>query len=228
MSMQRPEAPLDRRGLLIVSLPRNDRDLARAAIDGGADLLKIHVNVHHRASGTVFGSLQEEMDRLNAILDLGVPTGLVVGEERMVSRVELPLLRRFAFLDGYLTYLPLYIYAAGVPVVPAIPHDYPADALSFLRALPGEWAEAALVAPDGYGKPPAADDLVALARVGELTGRRLIVPTQRAIHPDDLGRYFEVAAVWAVMIGVIVTGTGPSTIQATTQAFRQKLEQLFG
>ena len=77
--MQRPEAPLDRRGLLIVSLPRNDRDLARAAIDSGADLLKVHVNVHHRASGTAFGSLQEEMDRLNAILDLHVPTGLVVG-----------------------------------------------------------------------------------------------------------------------------------------------------
>lgn len=227
MSMQRSEPPLDRRGLLIVSLPRNDRDLARAAIDGGADLLKVHANVHHRAAGTVFGSLQEEMDRLTAILDLGMPTGLVVGEERMVSHEELPLLQRFAFLDAYLTYLPLYLYAAGVPVVPAIPHDYPADALSFLRALPGEWAEAALVAPDGYGKPPAAGDLVALARVAELTGRHLIVPTQRAIHPDDLGRYFEVPAVWAVMIGVIVTGMGPSSIQAATQAFRQKLEHLF-
>src|SRR3990170_2178975 len=170
MSMQRPEAPLDRRGLLIVSLPRNDRDPARAAIEGGADLLKGHVDVHHPASGTVFGSLQEEMERLDAILDLDVPTGLVVGEERMVSRVELPLLRRFAFLDAYLTYLPLYLYAAGVPVVPAIPHDYPADALSFLRALRGEWTEAALVAPDGYGKPPGAGGLGGLAHGGELTG----------------------------------------------------------
>ncbi len=226
--MQQADSPLGRRGLLIVSLPRNERDLARAAIDGGADLLKVHVNVHHRAAGTVFGSLQDEMDRLNAILDLGVPTGLVVGEEKMVSREELPRLARFAFLDAYLTYLPLYLYTAGVPVVPAIPHDYPVDALSFLRALPGEWAEAALVAPDGYGRPPAAADLVALARVGELTGRRLIVPTQRAIHPDDLSRYYEVSAVWALMIGVIVTGTGPSTIETTTRAFRQKLDQLFG
>src|SRR3989304_1109183 len=121
MSMQRSEPPLDPPAPLGVRPPPTPP----------------------RASGTVFGPLQEEMDRLDAILDLGVPTGLVVGEERMVSRVELPLLRRFAFLDAYLTNLPLYLYAAGVPVVPAIPHDYPAGALSFLRALPGEWAEAA-------------------------------------------------------------------------------------
>ncbi len=222
-----PSDPLSRRGLLIVSLPRNDRDLARAAIDGGADLLKVHVNVHHRAAGTVFGTLADEKENLTAVLDLGTPTGLVPGEEEMVSQEEVPQLRRFAFLDAYLTHLPLYLYAAGVPVVPAIPHDYPPDALPFLRRLPGEWAEAALVQPEGYGHPPTAGDLIALERAGDLSGRRLIVPTQRRIHPDDLSRYFELPAVWAVMIGAIVTGLGASGIERTTRAFRQGLDRLF-
>lgn len=225
--MDAPDSPLNRRGLLIVSLPRNDSALARAAVDGGADLLKVHVNVRHQAAGTVFGSLREEMDRLDAILAVGKPTGLVPGEEEMVTQEEVPLLHRFAFLDAYLTHLPLYLYAAGVPVVPAIPHDYPPEALPFLRRLPGEWAEAALVPPDGYGRPPVAGDLVALERVGDLSGRRLIVPTQRRIHPDDLGRYFELPAVWAVMIGAIVTGVGAASIEKTTRAFRQGLIRLF-
>lgn len=223
----RASDPLGRRGLLIVSLPRNDEELARAAIEGGADLLKVHVNVHHRASGTLFGALAEEMDRLGSILDLGTPTGLVPGEEEMVRQDEVPQLRRFAFLDAYLTHLPLYLYAAGVPVVPAIPHDFPADALPFLRRLPGEWAEAALVPPDGYGRPPTAADLVALERAGELSGRRLIVPTQRRMHPDDLGRYFELPAVWSVMIGAIVTGVGAVGLGKATGAFRQALDSLF-
>ncbi len=222
-----PDIPLDRRGLLIVSLPRNDLDLARAAMTGGADLLKLHVNVHHRASGTIFGSVREELDRLEAILDLGTPTGLVPGEEKMVSREELPLLRRFAFLDAYITHLPLYLYGAGVPVVPAVPHDFPLEVLSFLRSLPGGWVEAALVASDEYGRPPQTDDFPALARVGDVTGRRLIVPTQRRIHPDDLGRYFDIPAVGAIMIGAVVTGLDPTGVESTTRAFRRSLSRLF-
>ncbi len=225
--MHGTDAPLSRRGLLVVSLPRNDPELAQAAIDGGADLLKAHVNVHHRAAGTVFGSLSEEMDRLNAILELGLPTGLVPGEERMVTPGELPLLRRFAFLDAYLTHLPLYLYAAGVPVVPAIPHDYPVEALTFLRRLPGEWAEAALVPPQGYGRPPAEEDFAALVRAAEASGRRLIVPTQRRIRPEDLEHYFALPAVWAVMIGAVVTGADPGGIRSTTLAFRRRLERIF-
>ncbi len=224
--MQRFDDPLAHRGLLIVSLPRNDLALARAAIDGGADLLKVHVNVHHRASGTTFGPLLAELPHLDAILNLGTPAGLVPGEEMMVTREEMPLLRRFAFLDAYVTHLPLYLYAAGIPVIPAVPHDYPPDALPSLRTLPGEWAEAALVSPDGYGRPPTAGDLLALARVGELTGRRLIVPTQRSIDPEDLPRYFEIPAVWAVMIGAIVTGATPEGVRAAARAFRRRLEQI--
>lgn len=218
----------DRRGLLIVSLPRNDPALARAAADGGADLLKAHVNVRHRASGTVFGPLAVEMDRLESVLRVGLPVGLVPGEEEMVRPEEVPALRRFAFLDAYLTRLPLYLYDAGVPVIPAIPHDFPPAAFGALRALPGEWAEAALVPPDGYGRPPAAGDLVALAQAAEASGRRLIVPSQRRLRPEDLERYFAIPGVWAVMIGAVVTGADPAGIAAATAQFRRALDRVVG
>jgi hypothetical protein len=41
---------------LVVSLPRNDLDLANAAVAGGAQGIKVHLNGYHRASGVVFGS----------------------------------------------------------------------------------------------------------------------------------------------------------------------------
>ncbi|MDR7555547.1 MAG: hypothetical protein QN157_08070 [Armatimonadota bacterium] len=217
----------DRRGLLIVSLPRNDLALARAAVTAGADLLKVHVNVDHRAARVRFGSLDDEWPRLETILGLGVPTGLVPGEEQMVTREEVPRLRRFAFLDAYITRLPLFLYEVGVPVVPAVPHDYPVAAYGAIAALPGEWLEAALVPPDGYGAEPVADDLVALARLGQATGRRLIVPSQRRMRPEDLPRYFAVPHVWAVMIGAVVTGRTPRALGQATEAFRRGLDALF-
>jgi hypothetical protein len=222
--LQEMTDPLARRGLLIVSLPRNDPALARAAASAGADLLKVHVNVRHRASGTRFGSLDDEAEALEAILAVGPPVGLVPGEEEMVTPDDLPRLRRFAFLDAYVTRLPLFLYDAGVPVIPAIPHDYPVAAFGSLAALPGDWLEAALVPPEEYGRPPVAGDLVALAHVGAVTRRHLIVPSQRRMRPEDLPRYLAVPYVWAIMIGAVVTGRTARSVGRATEAFRRALD----
>ncbi|HQN29432.1 MAG TPA: hypothetical protein PLT43_12740, partial [Mesotoga sp.] len=39
------------RKLLIVSLPENTFEFARAALENGADAVKLHVNVKHRVTG---------------------------------------------------------------------------------------------------------------------------------------------------------------------------------
>ncbi len=218
----------DRRPLLIVSLPRNDPALAAAARDGGADALKVHVNVRHLASGTVFGSLAEERPHLAEVLRVGLPTGLVPGEEAMVAPEEMPVIRAmgFAFLDVFVTSLAPHLYDAGIPVVPALPHSAEPWHLAAVSRLPGRWVEAAVVPPERYGLPPADADFALLRRVGEVTGKRLIVPTQRRIAPADVGRYFEIPQVWALMIGAVVTGTDPATLAAATVAFRRALDRL--
>jgi len=217
-----------RRGSLIVSLPRNEAALARAAREAGADLLKVHINVLHRASGTVFGSLAAERDRLLQVLAVGLPTGLVPGEETMISPEELPELSEmgFAFLDTFIHVLPTYLYNAGIPVIPSLPHSVDTSYLTQVRALPGEWVEAAVVDPNGYGQPPAPEDFEALRIAAEGTGKHLIVPSQRRILPTDVPRYFATRGVAALAIGAIVTGADPLSVGRATGAFRQALDQL--
>ncbi len=203
-------------------------ELARAAAHAGADLLKVHINVRHRASGTEFGSLKAERDRLLEILNVGLPVGLVPGEETMATPNELPQIRAmgFAFLDAFIHVLPPYLYTAGLPVIPALPHSIARHYLIQVRDLPGEWVEAAIVAPEGYGQPPADGDFAALQTAAEVTGKRLIVPTQRQIAPADLSRYFDIPAVSAVTIGAIVTGLDPNSLARTTSAFRHALDRV--
>ena len=73
-----PETPLYRSIIsgdfpVIVSLARHDLDLAKAALDGGAGAIKVHLNAFHRASGTTFGSFTEERPFLEALAKLGAP-----------------------------------------------------------------------------------------------------------------------------------------------------------
>ena len=73
---------------LIMSLPSNDMVLAKAALDAGADVLKIHINLNHHASSNHFGTLEEEKDKIAEILEIkgDVPIGIVAGQD--VNAVE--------------------------------------------------------------------------------------------------------------------------------------------
>ena len=55
----------------------------------------------------------------------------------------------------------------------------------------------------------------------------MIVPTQRKIRPEDLGRYFAIPDVWAIMIGAVVTGRTARGIGRATASFRRALDGLF-
>ena len=49
----------DNRFSVIAALPRNDLALAEAALEGGAQAVKVHCNVWHRASGNTLAPLQK-------------------------------------------------------------------------------------------------------------------------------------------------------------------------
>jgi hypothetical protein len=208
---------------LIVSLPANSPELARAAAAGGADALKVHLHVRHDASGTQFGNLAEERANLEQILALGLPTGIVPGAgDRLPTPEEMQALAEMGldFFDFYTHDTPAWLVGfPGMTRAVAISSPAQCDQLADLEAMGFELLEAALIPHEGYGKPLSVADLVAYRQVRRATSLPLIVPTQRAIRPEEVSLLFRETGINALMIGAIVTGREPASLQAATARF---------
>lgn len=212
---------------LIVSLPVNDPELAKAALEAGADALKVHIHVTHRASGTRFGSLAEErkaIERICALSDR--PVGLVPGEvpfaspEELAQAVEIGI----GFVDAYVNYLPAYALTMGLTVMAALGHGFgPMDA-SALHGLPFvHCIEASIVHPSEYGTPLRLIDLVHYRQIVMGGDKPVVVPSQRALKPHEVP-LLAATGVRAVVLGAIVTGTTPATLFEAVSAFRAAVD----
>lgn len=220
---------------LLVSLPANDPELARAAVDGGAQGLKVHINIEHAAAKIRFGTLDEEADRLGQIISLGLPVGIVPGDaSRMASAEDFQRLVAMGldFVDIYLSVMPAWLLSR--PLLPLMAAIADADMavpqrLRSVAALPGlAMVEASIVAHSGYGNPLSASDLAdytTLTRLLDGTGRPVMVPTQRRIQTDDLPA-LAATGIKALLIGAVVTGRTAREISAATRSYRDALDQL--
>lgn len=218
---------------LIASLPANDPDLARAALEGGADVIKVHINLEHRASHTHFGSLAEERPALEVITRLaaGRPCGIVPGNDP--TRLDAEELRALPEL-GF-DFLSLYLRDAPAGLLP------PSTVLERMLALSSEDAlelaggldrvdmqvcELSIMAKETYGQPLTALDLARFALVRARTRLPLVAPTQHFFTPAALADLAG-AGVEAVMLGAIVAGKTPATWREQFSLFRREAERLY-
>jgi len=225
-----------KRPVLLVSLPANDPELGRAAVEAGAEGLKVHINLHHAAADAGFGSWQQERDAIEQIVALGVPVGIVPGTaEAMCSPEDLEQMADAGvdFVDAYLGDMPAWMLDAGtrVHVMAAVgqsdlpPHGSPQG----LELLPQvRMVEASVLPHEAYGLPLRVSDLCAYAYLAALmapAGVPVIVPTQRAIGPAEVASLHK-AGVRGILIGAIVTGKDVAGLAAVTATFRTAVEQL--
>ena len=214
---------------LFVSLASNDVELARAAVDAGADALKVHINVPHRASGNAFGSVAQEAPAIAAIQELGIPVGLVVGGEGTVSLDEVRRGRDLGvdFFDVYAHHAPAW-YVDEAPergAMVALGHGDPPERAEVLEQLGFAALEASLAPPDDYGTPLFSHRLADLASLAARTSLPLVVPSQYRLTPDDVPG-LQRAGVDAVLIGVVATGDDPNSVGEATAAFRHAIDAL--
>ncbi len=211
---------------LIVSLPANSPELAQAAADSGADALKVHINVRHEASGTTFGSFAEERQNIERILAVGLPTGIVPG-----VAASLPSLQDMHELDAMgVDFFDLYDHDTplwlarwqGMTRAIAAGPATPIDAVAGFEAIGFELLEAAVIPHEGYGQSLTVADLAAYRRVRAATRLPIILPTQRAITPDDVPMLVGLG-INAIMIGAIVTGREAGSLARATEGFAKAL-----
>ena len=218
---------------LIASLPKNDPALAEAALEGGADVLKVHINLHHHASGTHFGTLDKERAAIEKIVAIAgdKPVGIVPGSTPDIEDST------FSALPGLgISFISLYLRHARVGALPpinqidrmlALSYEDSCDVIDSLDRLPIQVCEVSIMHPDSYNEPFTYHDLARIAFISKHTHHLpLVLPTQHKVPPSAVEDLLQVG-VAAVMIGAIVAGDTPEQWRRVSGEFRQKMDEVW-
>jgi hypothetical protein len=214
---------------LLVSLPRNDEALARAALRGGAQGLKVHINVEHFASGTKFGSFEEEAENLEKIVavarEYSASVGVVPGGTPFATPAEFAKLAALGvdYFDAYPAEAPAWTLSqTDLDIMLAAWHGATSDELMALEELGMTLCEASIMHHDAYGQPLSTLDLAHYHDLAQTIAAPFIVPSQKKLLPSDQALLQRVGAR-GVLIGAIVTGRDATTIEAATRSFKDAM-----
>lgn len=217
---------LKNRGLtLIASLPVNDPGLARCAWENGADVVKVHINVEHRASKTLFKSFAEEQDNLLRIIDEAKgPVGIVLGGDAASAERDLDQAVKagFEFVSLYLHHTPVSVVSAcGIIRMLAPDYSYSMDEIREVSGY-ADVLEASVMHPEEYGTRLSARDLIYYRRIVNNTDIPVVVPTQKKILPREI-KALKDTGVSGIMIGAIVTGKEKETVARAVYSYKNAI-----
>lgn len=214
---------------LIVSIPRNDPDIASAAAENGADAIKVHINVGHYASGTKFGTWDEEKDNIRKILDsVSIPVGLLPGQDHIASREEMESARDMGIelLDAFAHNMPLYLWKMeNMGYMLAVNMEYDSFMIKTLEFAGMNAIEATILPHEEYGKRLNMRDIALYRKLVLSTSCPVIVPTQKDIRPEELG-ILKRMGVSGIVIGAIVTGKTVEGVAEVTGKFRKAIDDI--
>lgn len=223
----------DNKFSLVVSLPANDLEMAKAALQGGAMAVKVHCNVWHRASGHTFGTYEENKEFLRKLIDLcgDVPVGLVPGgEDAFVSseeRVELEQMG-IKFFSSYVHHLPCHMMESPtINKMVAIDSTYNDETLEAVSNSPIDVLECSIQPGGNYGTDLNYADILRYSHIARNVPQPCLIPTQRKIKPCEV-KHLYAAGCKAIMIGAIVMGKEPNAdeVRNVTRAFRDAVDAL--
>lgn len=211
---------------VLVSLPRNDPELARAAAEAGASALKVHLNVTHRASGRSFGSAEAEAEAIREIGALDVPVGVVPGEDVETIRKTLPALSDLPvdYVDAYARHLPPEaIEAPDLSAWIGPSSEYETEEILALERTGADVLEGSLIPKDDYGQAFTAEHGARYVDLADRASLPVVVPTQLALRPEDAA-YLAERGVTNFLLGAIVMDATPESVADATSAFVDALE----
>lgn len=219
---------LQERFSLIVSLPHNTVELALAAAESGADALKVHLNVHHHASGTEFGPWDVERAQITQIVRrVGVPVGVVPGAKIIAADEELAEMARLGidFWDTFVHHaLTRLLDRRDMGCMMAVNYQFPLERVHLVAQLGARVIESSIVPSEEYGTPLTARDLINYAVIAEHAGPTpVVIPSQRKMVPSDVPHLKNTGAR-GLVIGAIVTGHDAVSLAHATGEFRRAID----
>ena len=215
---------------LIASIPENNYEIAKAAWEAGADAVKVHINVWHRASNNTFGTLEQNQEVFSKILrDCPVPVGIVVGEDAFVAEdnVDKAIEMGFDFISLYGHHTPASLaYRKDITNFFAVNSTYTFDEINAVsNSSFADILEMSICLPETYGERLNAKDLVRYEYLSKHSAIPTVVPTQHLVLPTDVKALYK-CGVKAVMVGAISMGKDIETISKTLKEFRKEIDKL--
>ena len=207
--------------VVIVSLPRNDVELACAAFDHGIDAIKVHTNVHHRASGTYFGTWTEERPIIEKILAFSKgPVGILPGGETTMTPAEMnqAISCGIDFFDIYDFHMPSWMFDLPIGKMVAVGQGYTLDDVRALDHLGMDYLEASIIPGNAYRQTLVAKDLESYSLLSAATSKPVLVPSQKALRPEDLCMLSRIG-IRGVVLGTIAIGDTPQEFLNRLPAF---------
>lgn len=213
---------------LVMSLPGNDPALCRAAFEEGADVVKVHINVEHRASGTHFGSLAQERGALEEMLACAKgPMGLVPGASVGAAARDVYEAAGlgFDFFSIYAHHMPIVTPPVDQTWMVACDGSYSLHEVAAMEAMGAGVVEASIMPGAEYGQPLCMRDLLRYRALVSATSLPVVVPTQRLIRSEEVSALGQ-TGVHGLMIGAVVTGRGEESIRKAVSAFRNAIDRM--
>lgn len=215
---------------IVVSLPKNDIDMAKAAISAGADAIKMHINVEHRASGNTFYDTDYYKDVFLEVRELYEgPLGIVLGDNiNNINKVDLKRLKEIGF-----TYFSVYekditsnlLLQNDLEKTVAVNNEFNINHVNVLNQFDMSVIELSIVDPQKYGQPLSLEDLTLYAEFRKKTNLPLMIPSQKKMVPEDLD-IIHALGIESVMLGAMTVGTTVDSIYETVKEFVKRRDNL--
>jgi hypothetical protein len=218
--------------ILVVSLPRNDPELARAAVRGGADAVVLHLNESYPDLARTFGNLATEREAIQSVAKAvgGVPWGAHIGGDAALSAEDVDSLKTLGadFLAADVDVAPASLLSAeGIARVMAIGRDVGPYLLRTLNELPIEGIVAASLDEGVSAGPIKVLDLMKYRQVTDLTRQPVIIDTQGRLRPEDVPALRR-ADAQGILLGVNTIGDQPGEVEEVTRSWRDAIDQAGG
>ncbi len=207
--------------LLVVVLPESNPELARAAIQGGADALEIRVSVQTDVAA--------EAQTLAEILKIAGdrPCGVLpVGPVRLeVKRLE--ALRAIGFDFAAITThdSPAVLSLRGMARVLTVDNSLDLELLRGISELPIDCVEVFTASPEGFGKPFSLRDALRVKTLSMLVRKPILLRGEQSIQPDDVVSLYE-TGIEGLVIDSSITGSDKSTVESVTGAYHKAIQAI--
>ncbi|WP_025725022.1 hypothetical protein [Acholeplasma granularum] len=213
---------------LIVSLPKNDYEIAKTCWENGADAIKVHIDLHHNASKSEFKELDFHKDVFKKIIqDSPVPVGIVIGNSVLLAEKNMQdvIDMGFDFISLYGRDMPISLgLDRNIETFYALSTDY-SDEEIISTSKYADIIEMSIMQSNEYGRRLTLKDLLRYNHISKISQLPTLLPTQLLVKPDDV-KSLHHAGIKGIMIGAVVTGLEIEKIALAVKLFKQAILSL--